>query len=202
MDRKTHWETVYTQKNPTEVSWYQEDPAVSLALIRSADMSKAARIIDVGGGASTLVDHLIQQSFENVAVLDLSAAALEKAKQRLGALAAKVTWLEQDVTTFTSPQLFDLWHDRAVFHFLTDVNDRNRYIEVLKASLVPHGHVIMATFANDGPNKCSGLEVCRYSAESLQETLGASFHLVETRYETHHTPWNSEQRFIYAYFRN
>ena len=202
MDRKTHWETVYTQKNPMEVSWYQEAPTTSLTLIQKVGLNKDDRIIDVGGGASTLVDQLIRLGFEDVTVLDLSAAALEKAKQRLGDLAKKVEWLEQDVTTYTPRQPFNLWHDRAVFHFLTDLNDRNRYIEVLKASLVPHGHVVLATFASDGPNKCSGLDVCRYSAESLQDAMGSSFHLVETRYETHHTPWNSEQRFIYAYFRN
>src|SRR3990167_2839503 len=185
-----------------EVSWYQEAPTTSLTLIQKVGLNKDDRIIDVGGGASTLVDQLIRLGFEDVTVLDLSAAALEKAKQRLGDLAKKVEWLEQDVTTYTPRQPFNLWHDRAVFHFLTDLNDRNRYIEVLKASLVPHGHVVLATFASDGPNKCSGLDVCRYSAESLQDAMGSSFHLVETRYETHHTPWNSEQRFIYAYFRN
>ena len=126
MDRKNHWEAVYTKKNLTEVSWYQEEPAVSLALIQKAGLNKDARIIDVGGGASTLVDHLIRLGLEDVTVLDLSAVALKKAKQRLGDLAQKVTWLEQDVTTYTPHQPFNLWHDRAVFHFLTEVDDRNR----------------------------------------------------------------------------
>ena len=200
MNRKDHWEQVYKTKAPDAVSWFQTRPTTSLKLIEAARVDKDAGIIDVGGGASVLVDFLLADGFRKVAVLDLSAAALEHARRRLGKRADSVEWLPADVTTFQSPRGFGLWHDRAVFHFLTDKADRQKYVETLKRTLTPDGHVIIATFAIDGPLKCSGLEVARYDAPSLCTELGADFQLLEQLEETHTTPWDTTQKFSYFRF--
>lgn len=200
MNREVHWNKVYQTKPPDDVSWFQSRPEISLKLIEACGVGKADGIIDVGGGASTLVDCLLDAGFSNLAVLDISAAALEHAKQRLDARAAAVEWIAADVTKFGAPRRFALWHDRAVFHFLTDQTDRRNYVNVLKRTLAEQGHVIIATFAIDGPTQCSGLDVCRYDAGKICGELGSSFRLVEQVDETHITPWQTEQRFSYFRF--
>ncbi len=200
-DRKKHWEDVYTKKTPTEVSWYQMDPTISLELIKSTGIDRGSKILDVGSGASVLVDKLLDQGFQNLTVLDISSKSLNYAKERLGKLAAQVSWIEADVTEFDPPQKYDLWHDRAVFHFLTDPTDRKKYVRNMGKALNPGGHVIVATFAIDGPPKCSGLDVERYNDEKLRNELGDSFGLIKSIEEVHATPWGSEQKFIYGYFR-
>ena len=202
MERKPHWEKIYTTKAPTQVSWYQSDPAVSLDLIACTGVETTSHIIDVGGGASMLVDVLLARQFQNITVLDISSAAINHAQKRLGIHAKAVNWLEADITEVTLPQMsIDLWHDRAVFHFLTLASHRARYLQTLKQSLKPGGHFIVATFALDGPTHCSGLEVVRYSPQTLHEELGDSFDLIESRRERHPTPSGTEQKFIYCYFR-
>lgn len=200
MNRHEHWNQVYETKGPLDVSWYQRRPEVSLALIAAAGLSKDAGIIDVGGGASVLVDCLLDAGYTGVAVLDLSGIALNHSRARLGARASEVEWFPADVTTFTPPHRFGLWHDRALFHFLTVVDDRRRYVATLRQALQPDGTAIIATFALDGPPKCSGLDVVRYDEQSILAELGTEFRLQEVRRETHVTPWDSEQRFIYFRF--
>ncbi|MCX5823150.1 MAG: class I SAM-dependent methyltransferase [Deltaproteobacteria bacterium] len=200
-DRKSHWENVYTEKTPSEVSWYQLEPAVSLELIVSTGISRAGKIIDVGGGASVLVDKLLDQGFQDLTVLDVSSKALDYAKERLGNRAGAVKWIEADITKFESSKKYDLWHDRAVFHFLTDEDDRKKYVQNMNKALNPGGHVIIAAFSIDGPLKCSGLDVERYSPEKMNNELGNSFELVKSEDEGHMTPGGKEQKFTYSYFR-
>lgn len=200
MNRKEHWNQVYQTKTPDDVSWFQTRPASSLKLVEAAGIGKDEGIIDVGGGASILVDFLLDAGFTKLAVLDISAAALEHAKQRLGARAGSVEWVEADVTGFNPSRRFNLWHDRAVFHFLTDKADRQKYVQTLKRTLTPDGHVIIATFAIDGPVKCSGLDVAGHDARSICAELGAGFQLMEQVDETHVTPWSTEQKFSYFRF--
>jgi SAM-dependent methyltransferase len=197
MNRQEYWNRIYQTKGPQNVSWYQRCPDLSLALIAAAGISKDAGIIDVGGGASTLVDFLLDAGYSHLAVLDLSPVALACSRNRLGSRAAAVEWFEADVTSFTPPRRFGLWHDRAVLHFLTAADDRRRYVATLRRTVQPGGAVIIATFAPDGPPQCSGLDVVRYDEESILAELGTEFQLRETRRETHITPWQSEQRFIY-----
>jgi trans-aconitate methyltransferase len=199
--RKTHWETVYTTKGENEVSWFQDNPALSLELIDLVRPAHDAAIIDIGGGASRLVDNLLGRGFERVTVLDISQAALEVAKTRLGKRATKVQWVVADVTKWWPPQTFDIWHDRAAFHFLVDAADRAAYIARLKEAVPPGGHVIIGTFAVDGPEKCSGLPVNRYDAARLSEELGTGFALIHAQAHDHTTPWHSEQHFQFCVFR-
>ena len=198
--RQEHWNTVYSRKAPDDVSWYQERPATSLKLIKACGLGQEGSVIDVGGGASVLVDFLLDAGFEQPAVLDISGAALEHARQLLCARAGRVEWFEADVTEFDSPRQFALWHDRAVFHFLTEAADRRKYVDTLRRTLVPGGYVIIATFAVDGPVKCSGLDVARYDAPSICVELGPEFRLLETVEESHKTAWDTEQRFNYFRF--
>ena len=200
MNLKEHWNHVYQTKAHDDVSWYQSRPATSLKLIEACGVGKQEGIIDVGGGASVLVDFLLDAGFTRLAVLDISAAALAHAKERLGARAGDVEWFEADVTGFTSPHCFNLWHDRAVFHFLRDKADRQKYVQTLKRTLTSEGHVIIATFAIGGPLKCSGLEVTRYDASAIAPELGDGFRLLEQVDETHTTPWGTEQKFSYFRF--
>ena len=199
MNRKSHWEEVYRDKSPLEVSWYQSEPDLSLRMIRATQLPCDAAIIDVGGGASVLVDRLYEQGYHRLAVLDISARALDSARQRLGSHAENILWFEADVTAFKSPQTFDLWHDRAVFHFLTNPADRKRYVDVLKRTLKPGGHLVMAAFAIGGPQQCSGLDIVQYDAAKLLRELGDGFHLHEEATEVHNTPSGKAQQF--AYFR-
>jgi trans-aconitate methyltransferase len=200
-NRHDHWQKVYTNKGENELSWFQENPAPSLELIKRAGANPASAIIDVGGGASRLVDALIERDFRAITVLDLSEAALATAKARLGERAHRVQWIASDVTTWQPQQSFDIWHDRAAFHFLTEARDRAAYLSRLRQALKPGGHAIIATFAPDGPERCSGLPVMRYDAASLAQTLGDGFVLVETRNQPHTTPWHAVQRFQFSIFR-
>jgi len=202
MDRKQHWEQVYTTKPSDSVSWFQEHADQSLRLIHKTGLGKEAAIIDVGGGASILVDELVAEGYSDLTVLDLSAAALSVAQQRLGKQAAAVHWMEGDITRADFPtHRFDVWHDRAVFHFLTDPADRNAYVERVMRAVRPGGHVIIATFGEDGPEKCSGLPVMRYKPESLHAEFGEAFLLVQHEKESHHTPAGAVQQFVYCYCR-
>ena len=199
MDRKKHWESVYSDKSPIEVSWYQAEPTLSLELIHKTELPKEALIIDVGGGASVLVDRLYDEGFHNIAVLDISAKALAYAKERLRENAEKIEWFESDIADFSAPHQYDLWHDRAIFHFLTGATDRRKYVEVLSRTLKSGGHLILAAFAIGGPEKCSGLDIVQYDSEKLQAELGESFMLMEESEEIHVTPANKKQKF--ALFR-
>jgi 2-polyprenyl-3-methyl-5-hydroxy-6-metoxy-1,4-benzoquinol methylase len=199
-DRQAHWENVYSTKGENEVSWFQESPAISLDLIKSAAATRDSAIVDIGGGASRLVDSLLADGFRVLTVLDLSPAALNTARARVGRSGDAVEWIATDVTTWTPSRRYDIWHDRAAFHFLTDAGDRTAYVERLRAALRPGGQAIIGTFALDGPEKCSGLPVQRYDAASLQRTLGPDFTLAEVRTETHTTPWGSTQSFQFGRF--
>lgn len=200
-DRKSHWEDIYANKTPAEVSWYQLEPAVSLELIALTGIGQAGKIIDVGGGASVLVDKLIGQGFHDLTVLDISSKALDYAKERLGIRAETVKWIEADVTEFESPEKYDLWHDRAVFHFLINEDDRKKYVRNMNQVLKPGGYVIIAAFSIAGPLKCSGLNVEQYSPEKMKNELGDSFELVKSVNEEHLTPGGKEQKFTYCCFR-
>ena len=200
--RKSHWETIYQQKRSEEVSWYQPHLAVSLALLAKAGLSPESRIIDVGGGASTLVDDLLEQGVKDITVLDIAGRALATVKARLGAQAERVTWIEADITRAQLPSAYyDLWHDRVVFHFLTNAEDRRRYLKTMSEALKPGGQVVVATFALQAPPRCSGLEVLRYSPKTLQAELGEGFTLIESLDESHRTPFNTVQPFIYCRFQ-
>jgi len=200
VDTKSHWEKVYRTKRPNEVSWYRPHLEISLKLIEDATPNRNAQIIDVGGGESTLVDDLLVREYRNVYILDVSSMALEVAKERLGASANQVTWLCADVTTFGfSRHQFDVWNDRAVFHFLTDSRDRVAYVRQVANAVKPGGHAIVATFGPEGPTHCSGLDVVRYGPESLHDEFGTSFRLVKHLTELHKTPAGLIQQFTYCY---
>jgi 2-polyprenyl-3-methyl-5-hydroxy-6-metoxy-1,4-benzoquinol methylase len=196
-----HWEEVYAAKSETAVSWYQPHSVRSLELIEKAASDRGASVIDVGGGASTLVDDLIRRDFSDLTVLDIAQSALERSKARLGNDAAKVTWIAADITRWTPPRTWGVWHDRAVFHFLTERAHQDAYIAALKAATRPGATAIFATFALDGPEKCSGLPVQRYSAETLACRLGPAFALAGQASESHCTPAGLQQHFSYAVLR-
>lgn len=199
MESKKHWEKIYKAKVATEVSWFQEHATLSLRFIRNATTSNSFSIIDLGGGASTLVDDLLAHSYENITVLDLSGAALATAKARLGALASKVQWVEANILEYEFPvDTYDIWHDRAVFHFFTAAEDRQTYIQKMLRAVKPGGLVIVATFAEDGPDKCSGLPVMRYSADELYAEFGNYLELLDHEKEIHNTPGGNEQKFNYC----
>jgi SAM-dependent methyltransferase len=200
-DRTSHWENVYATRNAHEVSWYQVRPDTSLGLIAKLGLRASDPVIDVGGGASTLVDHLLDLGFSDITVLDISAAALAAAKARLGSRANAAHWRIGDITRERPAGPYRLWHDRAVFHFLTDQSDRRSYVAALAAAVPSDGHAIIATFAEDGPERCSDLPVCRYSPAGLAAELGAQFDLVEALRDVHVTPAQGEQKFIYCRFR-
>ena len=201
MQPKEHWEKVYTTKPADAVSWYQQHADLSLRLVREAGLPPGALIIDVGGGASTLVDDLLGEGYSSVTVFDLSASALSQAKVRLGERAESVTWIEANITDITlPPNAYDLWHDRAVFHFLTTEQERTVYLSLLQYALKPDGQVIIATFAEDGPIQCSGLPVRCYSPSELQTELGDAFKLLKHEREEHHTPSGTVQKFVYCHF--
>lgn len=202
MHGKDHWEKVYSSKATDAVSWFQPHAGYSLELIKATGLGRDASIIDVGGGASTLVDDLMANGYTDVSVLDLFAAALAAARKRLGSRASDVHWIEADITKADLPaNHYDVWHDRAVFHFLTSPEDRAAYVEAVFRSVRPGGHVIVATFAEDGPAQCSGLPVMRYRAGELHAEFGDSFSLLSHRKEAHHTPSGTVQQFVYCYCR-
>lgn len=200
--RAQHWETVYRNKAVDQVSWFQPHAKTSLRLIESLCPDHAAQIIDVGAGASVLVDNLLDAGYTHLSVLDIAAHALEVSKARLGERAAQVEWRVGDVTTVALPEAaYDVWHDRAVFHFLTDAVDRRRYVEQVLRAVRPGGHVIIATFGPDGPLQCSNLDVCRYAPDELHGEFGAAFELLGHYAELHRTPAGRDQAFVYCYCR-
>jgi SAM-dependent methyltransferase len=198
-DLKTHWENVYATKADQEVSWFEESPDLSLALLEEARVTAEDAVIDIGGGASRLVDALVRAGHSHVAVLDMSAKALERARARMPG--AAVEWIEADVTAWEPARRYQAWHDRAAFHFLVAPEQQQAYAGVLDRALGPGGVAIIGTFAPDGPEKCSGLPVARHDAASLQRALGPSFKLMVQRLHEHTTPWGSVQRFQFATFR-
>lgn len=194
-NRKRHWEEAYSTKQAVETSWYQAVPATSLAMIRATGADPGQGLIDVGGGASLLVDHLLNDGWRDLTVLDLSKSALEQAQRRLGPEARPVEWVVADITEYVPARTFTVWHDRAAFHFLTEPADQQRYVKVLQAALEPGGQAIVGAFAPDGPERCSGLDIVRYDADQLGAVLGQEFRLLEERRESHRTPQGREQRF-------
>lgn len=200
-DRQTHWETVYKTKTEAEVSWFQDNPEPSRSIISGLDLPSHAAIIDIGGGASRLVDALVKDGFERVTVLDLSRQALAAAQARLGSASGRVHWIAADITTWEPAEAYDLWHDRAAFHFLTDAADRAAYAKRVAQAVRPGGYVIIATFAPDGPERCSGLAVQRHDAASIGAVLGNGFELVDSQRHEHATPGGNIQRFQFSVFR-
>lgn len=202
MDTKTHWENIYSTKAPDSVSWYAPHLATSLALIERAAGGTSASIIDVGGGESTLVDDLLERGYANITVLDISHVAIEATKKRLGPAAERVHWIVADITNVLLREgSFDVWHDRAVFHFLTSPDQRAAYVRSVAHTVKPGGFVIVGAFGPEGPTRCSGLPVMRYDAESLHDEFGAHFRLVESSKELHHTPLGTSQQFLYCFCR-
>jgi len=200
MDKHAHWKSIYTEKDATKVSWFQEHADTSLRIIQQNESDKNARIIDIGAGASPLVDDLLDAGYSHIDVLDISAEALSIAQKRLGDRQEKVTWRSADILKAELPaQHYDVWHDRAVFHFLTNEEDRKRYVEQVCHALKPGGKVIISTFGPDGPLKCSGLPIVRYSHDSLHDEFGAMFKLIEHGQEDHLTPDGSVQKFVYCF---
>ncbi|WP_300299993.1 trans-aconitate 2-methyltransferase [Ferrovibrio sp.] len=199
--RQQHWQEVYSTKDEAEVSWFQDRPQTSLDLIAQTGLSPDASLIDIGGGASRLVDALLDAGWRDIAVLDIAGAALARAQARLGPRGASVDWIVADITTWQPRRRYDLWHDRAVFHFLTTAADRVAYKAALRAAVAPGGHVVIGSFAPDGPERCSGLPVQRYSPESLQAELGGDFLLQQALQEDHQTPAGRVQHFQFSRFR-
>ncbi|MBS1666165.1 MAG: class I SAM-dependent methyltransferase [Bacteroidetes bacterium] len=197
---KKHWETVYKTKNPDQVSWTEEVPQTSLDFIHSFGLPKSAKIIDVGGGDSKLVDCLLDESFENITVLDISSVALEKAKKRLGEKAERINWVVSDITDFEPEMVFDMWHDRATFHFLTTDQQVEKYMEIARKSV--NGYMTIGTFSVDGPKKCSGLDTKQYSEETLTAELQNGFNKLRCVSEVHTTPFKTKQHFLFCSFKS
>lgn len=196
-----HWEGVYREKEDTRLSWHQDDPSISLELCDVAGVDSGSSAIDIGGGTSRFAERLMERGLSDVSVLDLSEAALDRSRRQLGAVGEQIKWIAADVTTWSPDRNYDLWHDRAVFHFLVDADDRSAYRDRLCRCLRPNGHAMIATFALDGPEKCSGLPVVRYNPEGLSEELGDRFTLVAHRSHKHNTPWGSPQSFQFSLLR-
>src|SRR3989338_1710116 len=199
-DAKEHWGVIYKTKKPNEVSWYQEKPKTSLNLIVEIGLDKGAKIIDVGAGDSKLVDNLLDLGFRNITVLDVSLTALNRAKKRLGDRANEVKWIVSDLREFETNDRYDIWHDRAVLHFLTKEDDIKKYGEVVRKLLKPNGYLITSTFSENGPKKCSGLDIKQYSEDSMKK-LFSDFEHIKSFEEEHTTPWNASQIFLYSIFR-
>lgn len=197
---KEHWEEIYCTKDFNEVSWYQENPKTSVDLILSVNINKDANIIDVGGGDSRFVDKILELNFRNISILDISLKALEKTQQRLGEKAKIVKWINSDLKEFETSDRFDIWHDRALFHFLTSKKDINKYVELVKKYLKPNGYLIIGTFSLKGPEKCSGLKVKRYSKDSIIKIFDKGFKHIKSLEEIHHTPFQTTQSFIFNVF--
>ncbi len=201
LERKKHWENIYQTKNFTEVSWYQERPEISLGFLNEFKIEKTANIIDIGGGDSYFVDNLLDLGYENITVLDISEAALKKAQQRLGEKAKKVKWIEADITTFEPTEQYDFWHDRAVFHFLTQENEIINYLKSTQKGIKPAGVLILGTFSEQGPTKCSGIEIKQYSENSMTERLKTFFDKIKCITVDHITPFSTIQNFIFCSFK-
>jgi SAM-dependent methyltransferase len=203
LDKKEHWDTAHSTRRDRELSWYQQNPALSLSMIRRANIAADTPLIDVGGGASLLVDFLLEDGYQNLTVLDVSSIALHKARLRLGEKASRVEWIEQDITSFEAHRKYGLWHDRALFHFLTLKEERRKYIQALRKSLQAGGQAIIASFAIGGPTRCSGLDIVQYDAAKLGRELGSGFTLLEQDQMLHMTPANKEQLFgFYRFIRD
>lgn len=200
-NQKSHWEKVFAIKNPNEVSWTQEYPKTSMNYLENLNLSKTANIIDVGGGDSNLVDALIEKGFQNIWVLDISEFALERAKKRLGGKADIVNWIVSDITEFKPEVTFDFWHDRAVFHFLTDDDSIEKYITIIEKSINKNGNFLLGTFSENGPLKCSGLEIRQYSESTMKQTFEDSFQAIKCFTENHTTPFNTIQNFQFCGFK-
>ena len=198
-DRKNHWETVYETKNPDQVSWTQEVPKTSLDFIYSFGLTKKAKIIDIGGGDSKLVDYLLDEGYENITVLDISAKALEKAQARLGDKSKKVNWVVSDITEFEPNTTFDIWHDRATFHFLTTIEQVSKYMNTARKSV--NGYMTIGTFSENGPTKCSGLEIKQYTEQTLTDELKNGFEKIKCVTEDHTTPFDTTQNFLFCSFK-
>ncbi|HTI07151.1 MAG TPA: class I SAM-dependent methyltransferase [Puia sp.] len=196
-----HWENIYRTKQPEEVSWTQEMPATSLSFIHGFELPRTAKIIDIGGGDSRLVDFLLDEGFEDITVLDISGQALDRARRRLGSRAARVSWVEQDVTEYRPAEAFDLWHDRAAFHFLTTGDQVTTYLSIARNSVRSGGYVVMGTFSDQGPDRCSGLPVRRYNEELLTEELSRGFSKIRCVTEDHITPFQTKQHFLFCSFK-
>jgi len=202
MDTQTHWEKIYTEKAPDAFSWYRPHLETSLALIKQAAASCSASIIDVGGGESTLVDDLLARGYDRITVLDISQTAVDANRKRLGKTSDCVYWVVADITKIElEPGVYDVWHDRAAFHFLTSPRDRLAYVRQVTRAVRPGGNVIISTFGPEGPTKCSGLEVVRYDAESLHQEFGVHFRLLDSLKEMHRTPFGTVQQFLYCVCR-
>ncbi|PVW13550.1 class I SAM-dependent methyltransferase [Marixanthomonas spongiae] len=199
LDRKKHWETVYETKNPDQVSWTQKIPKTSLEFIHSFGLKKTAKIIDIGGGDSKLVDYLLDEGFENITVLDISSKSLEKAKNRLGEKASKVNWIVSDITEFEPNMTFDVWHDRATFHFLTTTDQIKKYMKTARNCV--NGFLTIGTFSKNGPEKCSGLEIKQYNEKELTAELNNGFDKIKCITEDHVTPFNTTQNFLFCSFK-
>jgi SAM-dependent methyltransferase len=196
-----HWETIYRTRSPDELSWYQAVPRRSLELIQATGVALTAPILDVGGGASRLVDHLLAGGYTDVSVLDIAPAALEQAKTRLGPIATRVHWITCDVTLFQPERRYELWHDRAVFHFLVTPSEQARYLAVLRSALAPGAHLLLAMFGPGGPERCSGLPVQRYSQEDLRGLLSSDFRLRRAELDDHLTPTGQHQEFLWSWWQ-
>ncbi len=201
MNKKDYWGKVYSSKAYAEASWYQPDSKTSLGLIDKLKLSSDAAILDVGGGDSHLVDHLINRGFKDISVLDISGKALEKARQRLGAVGKNITWLEADVAEFNPTKKYDFWHDRAVFHFLTERNPINHYLKIVAENVKPNGYFLLATFSDCGPLTCSGLDISRYSLEEHTQLFAPHFEVIDSFNEDHKTPSGGVQNFSFTLFR-
>lgn len=200
MNRTKHWEDIYESKQLNEVSWYQSKPQTSLELIQGLAKNKNANIIDVGGGDGLLVDHLLKQGFQNITVLDISSKAIDRAKTRLGKMANQVKWIVSDVVNFKPNEKYDIWHDRAAFHFLTDSNDIKHYVKNAHSALKPDGKMIVGTFSTNGPTKCSGIEIQQFDEESMKHTFGQGFRSIDFSIHQHETPSKKIQEFIFGRF--
>jgi SAM-dependent methyltransferase len=202
MQARDHWDSVYERKEPFQLSWYRPHLEYSLRVIDEAGLGPGSAILDVGGGASTLADDLLDRGYQDISVLDVSSKAIESARARLGDRASDVRWLVADITQADlPPQAYDFWHDRAVFHFLRDKEQRDRYVAAIRRSLKPGGHVLVATFGPEGPAQCSGLDVVRYGLDELHLEFGGAFQRVASSTEIHTTPWGARQQFVYCYCR-
>lgn len=199
-DRKSHWENIYQTRPLEEVSWYQPKPETSLEIIEDLGIKKDAKIIDIGGGDSLLVDHLLLLGYSNISVLDISEKAIDRAKERLGEKADLVTWITADASNFQTAEVYDLWHDRAAFHFLTEESEIEKYIKTASSAVKESGKTIIGTFSNNGPKKCSGIEIKQYSSENLTKSFQASFEKVKCKYVDHTTPSGGVQNFVFCAF--
>lgn len=200
-DRKKHWENIYQTKQLNEVSWYQPTPETSLDFIKQFNVQPTEKIIDIGGGDSFLVDHLLDKGYENITVLDISQAAIDKAKQRLGSRAGKVKWIVADAATFKPTEKYDFWHDRAAFHFLTDDREISDYLETARQNINPSGVLVIGTFSEQGPKKCSGIEIKQYSETTMTDRLKTAFEKIKCITVNHKTPFDTVQNFVFCSFR-